>query len=314
MTDSIDHERIKSTFPSTRWVFAISSDNDEAPSCEEELQRRLPHINPTTWAERFEIGGVYLDGKRASPTSKIQPPCRLEYFELPGDPHEWESLYPIFTADMVVWRDGDVAVVYKPAGLSTTAPRDQKRFCLDAHLRALIGGHIHLPSRLDTGVSGLLTVSLSSRMNSSLQRAFERRLIEKRYMAEVSGEFPHGSLDIRKEIGRDPRHPLLRRVVESGGEDAHTRVRLLHTYQRDSRSYSLLEVEPLTGRTHQIRVHLASLGYPIVGDPYYRGEEAPQLRLLSYSLGFHHPFAQRELSFELPLARRPAWLQTRCSL
>ena len=310
MTDSIDLSRIQATFPTKRWIFTISCGDDVASSCEEELKRRLPHIDPVTWPERFEIGGVYIDGKVVALGSMITPPCRLEYFELPGPPERWKEIYPKFSSDMVVWRDGDMAVVCKPAGLSTTPPRDQRRFCLEAYLRQIFGPSVHLPSRLDTGVSGLLIVSLSARMNSSLQRAFERRLIDKHYLAEVSGEFPLAESDVRAAIARDPRHPLLRRVVDAGGEDAHTRVRRLRTYQRNGRWYSLLEVEPITGRTHQIRVHLASLGHPIVGDPYYRGEEAAELRLVSYKLGFHHPFDQCQMLFELPLDRRPSWLQT----
>jgi tRNA pseudouridine32 synthase/23S rRNA pseudouridine746 synthase len=308
VSKAIDYDRIRKTFPSVRWVFDIVPGEPVAPTCEEELTRRFPRIDVATWRDRFELGGIYVDGARAAAHTPIVAPCRLEYFEIVGEPREWIALYPKFSSDMVVWSDSDVAVVCKPAGLPTTPPRDQKRFCLEAYLQQHFGQTVHLPSRLDTGVSGLLLCSLSSRMNSALQRAFECRLISKRYVAEVSGAFLQQTCEVRAPLARDPRHPLLRRVVESGGEDAHTRLHHVRTYQRNGRSYSLVDVEPLTGRTHQIRVHLASLGHPIVGDPYYDGEEAAELRLLSRSLGFHHPFQQRRVDFELPLALTPAWL------
>jgi len=310
---TIDYDRIRKTFISVRWVFDMSSGDPVAPTCVEELTRRLPHIDVGTWCARFDLGGIYIDGVRASLHTPVVTPCRLECFEIAGDPCDWDALYPKFSPDMVVWRDEDVAVVCKPSGLPTTPPRDQKRFCLETYLQQHFGQRVHLPSRLDTGVSGLLLCSLSSRMNSSLQRAFERRLIDKRYVAEVSGVFAQGICDVRTPLARDPRHPFLRRVVESGGEDAHTRIHCMQTYQRNGRSYSLVGVEPLTGRTHQIRVHLASLGHPIVGDPYYNGEEAPELRLVSRSLGFHHPFQQRRVDFELPLALTPVWLHAGAS-
>lgn len=310
MTDSIDFDRIQKTFKSTRWVFTIVADEVVSSSCREELARRLPHIDESTWTERFDVGGVYINGQPAAAWDPIPPPCRLEYFELPGAPETWPDLYPKFSAEMVVWRDEDLAVVCKPAGIPTTAPRDQKRFCLQAFLDVHFGQAVHLPSRLDTGVAGLVPVSLSARMNRALQRAYERRQMRKTYLAEVSGEFPHEVLDLHARIGRDPRHIFLRCVVDSGGEDAHSRFRRLCTYVREGRRYSLLQVEPMTGRPHQIRVHLASLGYPIVGDPHYNGEDAIDLRLVSFGLGFYHPYAQREMEFELSLAQRPSWLQT----
>ena len=310
VSDSIDLDRIQGTFRSKRWSFEISQGEPHASTCCDELRRRLPHIDPSSWTERFEVGGVYLNRAQATAESPIHPPCRLEYFELPGPPSSWAALYPSFSPDMIVWRDEDMAIVLKPAGLPTTSPRDQKPFCLQAYLSKALGTPVHLPSRLDTGVSGLVIASLSSRMNRWLQRAYERRLVDKVYLAEVSGEVPDGEFDVLKRLARDPRHPLLRRVVESGGESAHTSVTALGRYQRGGRPYTLVQARPITGRTHQIRVHLASLGHPIVGDPNYAGEEAAELRLVSFAIAFLHPFQQKQTRFELSLASMPEWLQT----
>jgi len=310
LVEQIDIQRIQSTFRSRRWEFQIPADEAHASTCIEELIQKLPHIAPKSWPERFALGGAYLNGREAGPDTRIIAPCRLEYFEPLADLPNVGALYPSFAPDMIVWRDDDLALVVKPPGLPTTAPRDQRRYTLESYLIEHFGAPLHLPSRLDTDVSGVLIASLSKRMHGALQRAYDRRAVEKYYLAEVVGEFPHAEIDIRASLGRDPRHPVLRQVVESGGDTAHTHVRTLGRYQRGGRSYSLLQAEPLTGRTHQIRVHLASLGFPIVGDAYYGGVEAPHIHLLSYALFFHHPYAQKLVSFCLPLARRPEWLQS----
>jgi 23S rRNA pseudouridine1911/1915/1917 synthase len=305
----VDSERIQATFRSRRWEFFIPQGDAHAKTCVEELSRRLPHLAPESWPDRFALGGVYLNGREAAADSVLSPPSRLEYFEPLTDLANVNTLYPTFSPEMVIWRDDGLAIVVKPPGLPTTAPRDQRRYTLEAYLTEYFAAPLHLPSRLDTDVSGLLIASLSKRMHGALQRAYDRRAVEKYYLAEVVGEFPHSEIEIRAPLARDPRHPVLRRVVQSGGDTAHTHVRTVRTYRRHGDVYSLLQVRPLTGRTHQIRVHLASLGFPIVGDAYYGGIVAPHIHLTSYALFFHHPYAQKRVSFCTPLAGTPDWLQ-----
>ncbi len=310
LLEQIDIRRIQATFRSRRWEFHIPDGASHASTCIDELRLRLPHIAFESWSERLWLGGFYLNGREAAVDSLIVPPCRLEYFEPLTDLASVSKLYPPFSPDMVVWRDEDIAIVRKPAGLPTTAPRDQRRYTLEAYLTEYFRAPLHLPSRLDTDVSGLLIASLSKRMHAALQRAYDRRAVEKHYLAEVVGDFPHEEIDIRANLARDTRHPVLRQVVESGGDTAHTHVRTLARYQRGEKRYSLLQAQPLTGRTHQIRVHLASTGFPIVGDAYYGGLEVPHIHLVSYALFFYHPYAQRRVSFNLALAERPDWLQS----
>ena len=279
-------------------------------SCREFLIEKLPHVDPSSWAERFGVGGVYINRRPALPETKVVPPATVEYFEPLGDFNDVASLYPSFSPDMVLYQDGDMAVVAKPAGIPTIPPRDQRRFALVNYLRDHFGKSVHLPSRLDTGVAGLLLVSFTSRMNASLQRAYDRHAVEKVYVAQVLGDFPQETIEVRDRIGRDPRHSLLRQVVSEGGDEALTLVTKIKRETIDEQERTLLRVEPRTGRTHQIRVHLASLGYPIVGDPYYEGACAPELRLVSYALSLHHPYEGRQIAFELPLALTPGWLQT----
>jgi 23S rRNA-/tRNA-specific pseudouridylate synthase len=309
LVTDIDRQRIEKTFHSKPWVFHVDPQEVNPETCGELLLRLLPHIDPATWGRRFELGGVYVAGREAAVDTLITSPCRLEYFEPLHPLEDVAAFYPPFVPEMVLYSDGDVGVGIKPPGLPTTAPRDQRLFTMQAYLGKAFGQPVHLPSRLDTAVSGLLLFSLSSRMNRYLQRAYDRRAVEKYYVAEVRGSFSDVTSDIRARIGRDSRHPVLRQVVDNGGDEAVTRVTKLGEYVRSGNTYSLVQAEPLTGRTHQIRVHLASLGFPIVGDPYYDGEEDPFLHLVSYALRFHHPYQQKVVALELPVASRPTWLE-----
>lgn len=306
----LDTERIQSSFRSKRWLFTVDELTRPGMTSRDILEALLPHIDPSSWPERFEMGGVYLNRRPAHLESEIVPPVMIEYFEPLGDFKDVASLYPGFSPDMVLYQDDDMAVVCKPAGLPTIPPRDQRRFALSTYLRDFFNKPFHLPSRLDTGVAGLLLVSFSPRMNAALQRAYDRHAVGKYYVAQVSGDFSGEVIEVRDQIGRHPHYSMLRCVVAEGGEDAYTVATKIGCDVIDGATRTFLRVEPKTGRTHQIRVHLASLGYPIVGDPYYGGAEAPELRLVSCGLSLFHPYAQRQLSFELPLALRPEWLHT----
>lgn len=308
MTD-IDLSRIQNSFFSRHWRWRVEAQKGLATTCLEELKRRLPHIAEDSWPERFALGGIYVAGHAAQPSTQVVAPCSLEYYEPKFDLHAADSFYPQFQADWILHQDEDIGVVYKPAGLPTSAARDQQRFFLNRYLAKHVGLPVHTPSRLDTAVSGILLFSLSPRANRWFQRAYEGRRIEKYYLCEVGGcpewEVRHCS----RALTRDERHPVLRRVTQEGGEEALTSFRCLHAYHDGSRARALLQAEPLTGRTHQIRVHAQSEGYPIEGDPLYGGGEAPQLRLVSAGLRFHHPFRNTRVEFQLPLALRPSWLQ-----
>lgn len=303
--------RLQKSFFSTYHRFEIVDEETRGLPCVELLSQMLPHLDPQSWRLRFALGGVYVAGQEAETSTPIVPPCRVEYYEPRYSLEDAPRHFPTFSPDMIVYQDDDVGVAWKPAGLPTTAPRDQRLYNFQRYLSDYLGRAVHLPSRLDTAVSGLLLFSLTSRMNRHLQRAYERKLIEKVYLAEVVGAFPEDVRDITSSLGRDPRHPILRTVVSDGGESAHTVVRRISTYDGEGGCFSLLQVEPLTGRTHQIRVHLASLGYPIIGDPFYNGVEAAELRLTSFALRWYHPYKQTLMTFELPQSAQAAWLRDR---
>jgi len=309
--DAALRSQIARSFPSTYWRWEIGPDAETADTVEAELSKRLPHIDPSSWAERFELGGVYLAGRPAKFGQRVSLPCRLEYYEPKLPLERVAENYPVLPTESILFQDEDLAVIVKPAGLPTTAPRDQQRHHLQGQLQSLVGKPVHLPSRLDTGVSGVLLASFSSRMNRHLQRAYDARRVEKYYLCEVAGWPTWTERVCRASIERDPRHPVLRRcaVGAERGVPAVTRLRCLEKYEVHGQQRALLQAEPETGRTHQIRLHCQFEGFPIVGDPYYSDvEDGRDLRLVSYALRLFHPYRAEVMAWEFPKERLPDWL------
>jgi tRNA pseudouridine32 synthase / 23S rRNA pseudouridine746 synthase len=189
----------------------------------------------------------------------------------------------------MVYQDDDVLVLDKPSGLLSVPGRGPNlQDCLSARVQTLhpAASIVH---RLDRDTSGLIVMALNSAAQRNLSRQFAERTVEKRYEAVVFG-VPRGSggiieLPIRKDFDRPPRH----KIDPVDGRPAITAWRLIER----SADRSRLEVEPLTGRSHQIRLHLATLGHPILGDNLYAHEEArsmsPRLLLHAAYLSIAHP-------------------------
>lgn len=219
---------------------------------------------------------------------------------------------------VVVHADDDLVVVDKPAGLVVHAGAGHQTGTLVHGLLArfpdlgVIGvgekarpGIVH---RLDKGTSGLLVVARKAGAYHHLVEQLRRRDVERVYLALVWGsvEAPAGLIDA--PVGRGVRDPT-RMAVAAGGKEARTRYRV-ETRFTEPAAASLLECRLETGRTHQVRVHLAAIGHPVVGDLRYRGIR-PQIQLdrpflHATRLSFDHPTTGERLSFSSPL---PADLQ-----
>ncbi len=205
----------------------------------------------------------------------------------------------------VRYEDAELVVVDKPAGVVTHPSKGHDFGTLVHGLLAhgIAGGDIERPGivhRLDRDTSGLLVVAKSDRAHRKLQRLLTERLIDRRYLVLVHGEFPP-ALTVDRPVGRDRRHRTRMSTQSDRPRDARTHFRRVTAYPR----HSLLEARLDTGRTHQIRVHLEAAGYPVVGDPVYgrRGDECGLQRqfLHAWQLAFPHPETGEQIAVESPL-------------
>lgn len=176
----------------------------------------------------------------------------------------------------VVYENGELLVVNKPAGLVCHPTKAGLESSLIGRLRLYLGGAAHpqLIHRLDRETSGLVVVALNAVAARELRQVWETRRVRKTYLAIVHGVPDARSGEVNAPLGRDAASAVaIKDSVRSEGAPARTVWRVRRVWRRAEGVFSLLEVEPLTGRKHQIRIHLAHLGHPIVGDKLYGGDE-----------------------------------------
>lgn len=186
---------------------------------------------------------------------------------------------------VLVHCDESLLIVNKPAGLLAVPGRgEHKQDCLSARVQRQFSDAL-IVHRLDMATSGLLVFACGLKMQRHLSKLFHDRLVSKQYIAQVAGLIDSGEIDL--PLGADwPNRPRQKVDIESG-KPSLTRYRLLSYCA--STDTSFVELEPLTGRTHQLRVHLSAIGHPIIGDALYDGRTAGRLMLHASMLTFPHP-------------------------
>ena len=193
----------------------------------------------------------------------------------------------------LIHEDGELLVINKPAGLVCHPTKPDGYSSLISRVRVHVGPAVspHLVNRLDRETSGVVLVAKSSATALELRRIWERREVRKQYLAIVHGHGREARGLVDAPLGRDEKSGIaIKDTVRTDGAPSQTEFAVVARFTRKEGEFSLLRVWPLTGRKHQIRIHLAHIGHPIVGDKLYGGDEDCYLALVQRRLSD----AQRE--------------------
>ncbi len=269
------------------------------------IAARVADLSRSVAHRLIKDGSVTVNGEPRKASFRVEPGDRVAVV-LPEEAPE--LVLPEDIPLDVVYEDEVMLVVNKPAGMvvhpAVGHPSGTLVNALLAYCPAVadVGGleRAGIVHRLDKDTSGVIVVAKDEETRTALQRLFKRRRVDKTYLALVEDRIEPREGIIEAPIGRDKRNRKRMAVVRSGRE-AYTAYRV-REYVGD---YSLLEVRPRTGRTHQVRVHLAWIGYPIVGDAVYGRRRQELLRdrffLHAARLEFEHPSSGEKLVVEAPL-------------
>jgi 23S rRNA pseudouridine1911/1915/1917 synthase len=295
----------------------VADDKAEGQRLDAWLARRLPSLSRARLQALIAEGHVRLDDARPRPSARLHAgQVAVVHVPAPAPAEPQPEDIPI----AVVHEDPHLVVVNKPAGLvvhpGAGTTRGTLVNALLRHVRDLSGvGGVLRPGivhRLDRGTSGLLVVAKDDETHRALVRQFAGRTVEKEYLALVLGAPARAAGEVDAPIGRDPVHRQKMSVRAPRGREARTSWRVEERFD----GAALLRVRLHTGRTHQIRVHLASIGHPVAGDAVYGGTRPPSSRraaardtLLSLErpalhatrLALTHPATGERLVFEAPL-------------
>lgn len=207
-------------------------------------------------------------------------------------------------APTLLYTDDALIVANKPSGLlSVPAGGEDRQDCLAHRVQAEYPDAL-IVHRLDAATSGIVLLARGMEMLRRMSLAFEQRVVGKRYVALVHGHVTHDEGEISLPLAADPANRPRQIVDAVRGRPALTRYRVVERTGEGDAALSRLELKPLTGRSHQLRVHLMSIGHPIVGDPLYAPPASaaahPRMYLHAAGIAFIHPQRRVPMQFDSP--------------
>lgn len=265
-------------------------------------------LSRTMIQKLIEEEKIYINGKKAKSSVKVKKEDIVEIEEIEVKEISLEAQdIPVD----IIYEDSDIIVVNKPKGLVVhpangnpdgTLVNAIMNICKDS--LSGIGGELRpgIVHRLDKDTSGLIIIAKNDKAHIELSRQIKEHEVEKTYMALVRGEVKDETASIDMPIARSTKDRK-KMAVSKDGRNAVTHFKVLERFN----GYTLLEVKIETGRTHQIRVHMSHIGYPVVGDMVYSNGKNPfgieGQMLHSYNLVFKHPITKETLNLQAPLPK-----------
>lgn len=290
-----------------KYEFQIT-EKDAKKRLDEFLFGRFFHLSKMFLRETLKNGKCEVNGTLENLGYKLR---ENDFIELELDFGERQIIEPENIPVEIVYEDQEFLVVNKPAGMLVhPTVKVRKGTLLNALTHYLNEENLQneernelnfsfaragLVHRLDKQTSGLMVVAKNARSHRILADHFKRKIVEKKYLAVVEGVIEKDEGEINAPIGRFAEERVWN--IKADGKSAKTRFWVKERFS-DS---TLLDLEPVTGRTNQLRIHLAHIGHPILGDTKYGGREFERLCLHAYKLSFWHPNGNRRMEFEIGL-------------
>ncbi len=259
----------------------------------------------STISKMLDAGYITVNGSIEKASYKVK---ENDEIEIKDGFIEETDVVPVEMPIDIVYEDNDIIVVNKPSGLVVHPGSGN-------YNNTLVNGLMHYTNslsdingeerpgivhRIDKDTSGLLLIAKNNKSHAILTEYFKNHQnIKREYLALICGNFPHDSATIDAPIGRDPKDRKKMAVIAENSKAAITHLKVVKKYQ----DYTLVSLVLETGRTHQIRVHMNYIGYPVYNDPIYTTKKCTEFGqfLHSYRMDFIHPITKKEMHFEAPL-------------
>lgn len=308
MPQSISQPRLKGRLMMIEFK---TGENDVDVRLDHILAEQVPELSRAALQKLIKTGAVRVQSEVQRKTGYMVKPDLLISLDLPellADPVNLTAVVPL----NIVYEDEAILIVNKPVGQVVHPDAHHRTNTLVDQLKAytsqlsdLFGaeraGILH---RLDKDTEGLLIVARNNTVHAHLAQQFRNHQVEKWYAAMVQGNVRNDEMLIDQPIGRHPVHRHKMAVVTDPLKVQRASQTRIHVLQRYN-TRTLLDVELLTGRTHQIRVHVAYIGHPVLGDPVYgNGKPGDAQKLQAYKLGFTHPVTGKWFQIETPISPR----------